>query len=365
VGVAQSGSSVKSFAFAMYSLVAITIVASFVFVHLMGYGFFFFTPEGLALGMRSFPFPILVLFLVGFYTPFPLRVGSVFSVIWIIYVICFLAAWKWRQSFHDVLKRSVSGRVQDAFDNFLFAMPLLSSMCLTAALAIILSQSAVGVETGEPQLPPNAHEAFLNLAYAPLIEELAFRLVPIGLLIVFYVFLAGRNVGTLSAVRGRLRLVVFAFIYPEGAKRMAGLRNVGEHGVWRGISPLEWAMIVAASAIFGLAHVLSPVGWEVGKITSTFVQGVFFAVTYIAYGFEAPILLHWYFNYYFYFFDPKVAANFFPATMDLLLVFETLILVLGVLGWVAFAAEGFRRLRTRKRSVEQLSIQPISAAQSL
>jgi len=355
VTLAQPNSLIKGFAFALYGLVSVIIVASYLFVHLMGYGFFFFTLGGLELSVRSLNFPILVFFLVGFFTPAPLHVGTVFLFIWIVYSLCFFFAWKWRRGFHTAFAKSSSVELHKIFKNFLFAMPLLSSMVLTAALAIIYSQGAVGVETGMVQLPSDPHEAFLDLAYGPLVEELAFRLVPIGLLIVFYVFLLGKNIKGVSAVGNRVKLFFMAFFYPEGAKRMAGLPNVSEHGVLKGISPVEWVMIVVTSAVFGLAHVLFPSGWEVGKITSAFVQGFFFAVTYVAYGFEGPILLHWYFNYYNYFFDLEVAEGFFLATVELLSVIEIMTIILGIVGWAAFGIAGLRKLVGLKR---QQPVQP-------
>jgi membrane protease YdiL (CAAX protease family) len=347
--------SMKKVALILYSSVVLMIVASFLLVLLIGYGFFFFTLGGLTLSMRSISFPVLVMFLVGFSTPL-LRVGIVFSLIWMIFAVCFLAAWRWRDSFHGVFRRSVSGDSRGILNNFLFAMPLISSMSLTAALAIIYSQSSVGIETGEVRLPSNVHEAFLDLAYAPIYEEFAFRLVPIGLMMVFYVFLAAKSTDALSSAGNRLRMFFLAFIYPEEAKRASGLPTVRKHGIWKGLSLLEWTVIIVTSAIFGLAHVLPPGGgWEVGKITSAFVQGLFFAVTYVAYGFEAPILLHWYFNYYFFFFDPAIAENFFPGAVDLLSVVEVMILVLGVVGWAVFASIGLRRLRqSRMRQMDQL-----------
>lgn len=353
----QPDSFVNRFVFALYSLVVFVIVASYLLVHLMGYGFFFFTPEGLTFSTRSLSFPVLIFFVFGFDTPFVLRVGAVFSAMWLAYVVCFVAAWRWRESFYTVFGKAVS-KMRRVFDNFLFAMPLLSSMALTAALAIIFSQSAVGVETGEPQLPPNVHEAFLNLAYAPLIEEFAFRLVPIGLLVVLIVFLGRRNLKASPGFGSRFKLFFFSFLYPEGAKRAAGLPTVSEHGLLRGISVPEWIAIVGTSVFFGLAHVLSSIGWEMGKITSVFVQGFFFAVTYVAYGFEAPILLHWYFNYYFYFFDPKVAESFFPAAIDMISVIELLTLVLGIVGWVFFVLEGVRRLLRRQKERRRKPLLP-------
>jgi len=142
---------------------------------------------------------------------------------------------------------------------------------------------------------------------------------------------------------------------------MAGLPTVGEHGLLRGISVPEWVAIIGTSAFFGLAHVVSPTGWETGKITSAFVQGFFFAVTYVAYGFEAPILLHWYFNYYNYFFIVEIAESFFPAAIDLLSVIELLTLVLGIVGWGYFVLEGVRRLlRRQKRKHSQPLLPPVT-----
>jgi len=340
----------------------LVILASYLLVHLMGYGFMFFTSGGLALSMRSFNFPVLILFLLAFIIPIPLRVGAVFSFAWIVYSLCFVAAWKWRQSFHIAFRRPASVGWRQIFSNFLLAMPLLSGMALTAALAIIYSQSAVGIETGIPQLPSDPHEAFLDLAYAPLIEELAFRLVPIGFLLVLYIFLLGKDLRRVSTIGNRLKLFFLAFAYPEGAKKMSGLPNTGEHGVLRGISPIEWTMILVTSVIFALAHVLSPVGWEIGKVTSVFVQGFFFAFAFIAYGFEAPILLHWYFNYYFYFFEPEVAERFFPATIGLLSSIEVLIFVVGVLGWVAFVIAGARKFLQLKKKPVQPVVPPVASS---
>ena len=347
--------SFKTVALVSYCIVTLIIVASFLFVHLLSFGFFFFTSSGLAFSTLPFHFPVFVFFFFGDYSPF-FRAGDVFTVIWVIYAVCFVAAWRWRQSFHGVLKKALSG-ARDVFGNFLFSMPLLSSTALTAAVAIIYSQRAFGVGTGEPPLPSNAHEAFLQLAVSPLFEEFGFRIVPVGLVVVIFVLAAGKSLKSSSASGSRLKLFFLAFIYPEGAKKMAGLPTVGERGLLRGLSSLEWFIVVVSATVFGLAHVLSP-GWEIGKITSASVQGFFFAVAYIAYGFEAPILLHWFFNYYFYFFDQAVAESFFPGAINLLSDIELLMLVLGVAGWIYFVWEGLRRVLGRKKKVREQPVLP-------
>ena len=361
MAIGKSKSFSRTLFLTLFILAVFVTVASFLLVLLMGYGFVFFTSEGVALSMQSGAFPVLLfLFLIVFYTP-PLPIGTVFGFIWIVYVVCFVAAWKWRESFHSVVSKSFSRPFRSLFGNFLFIMPLISSMVLTAAWAIISSQEFVGVPTGQAIFPPEMpqQEVFLNLAYAPVIEELGFRLIPIGLFIMFYVFLYGKK-----STSGGFKPFVASILYPEGAKRMVGLRNVSEHGFWRGISGGEWAMVLVTSVVFAFAHIISGIGWEPGKVTSVFVQGFFFAVTYLVYGFEAPILLHWFFNYYLFFFDPDILSKFFPATDPILTLVELVILGLGVAGWVAFAIVGLRKL-IRRPEKEQMPPVPVSPEATL
>lgn len=327
------------------------VVASYWFVLMIGYGFVFFTPEGVSVGMEPFPAYFLLFFVVGFYIP--VEASAVFSLLVILYVLCFTAAWKWRESFHSVLRKSFSLSFRSFFKNFLLVMPLISSMVLLAVMGIIYAQDLLGVQTGQPIWGAGTpkQQIFLELAYAPFAEELGFRLIPIGLFMILYVFMMGRTIGV-----GGLRLLVASVLYPEGAKRAAGLPNVSEHGILRGISKGEWIMIVSTSVLFGFAHLLSGIGWEVGKITSVSLQGFVFALTYIAYGFAAPILLHWFFNYYLFFFDPEIVSEFFPTADPVLLAIETVIIVLGIVGWAAFTAAGIRRLAklsTAKQEVSQ------------
>jgi membrane protease YdiL (CAAX protease family) len=86
---------------------------------------------------------------------------------------------------------------------------------------------------------------------------------------------------------------------PELAKAKMGYRNVRADGFPRGISPVEWVLILLTSLVFGLAHFLAGSGWEAGKVSTAFLAGFVFAIMYVAYGAYASILLHWFFNYYF------------------------------------------------------------------
>jgi len=346
-------SSSRVFFLTLFILAVLVVVASYLFVLLISYGFIFFTSEGLSLIMQTRSLPVLLLFfLIGFYTP-EVQVGAVFGFLLTVYVLCFIVASQWRERFSSVIEKLLSRPFRSLFNNFLFAMPLLSSMIVMAAWVIIFSQEAVGIPTGQLVFPPDIslQEIFLSLAYAPIREELGYRLVPLGLFTLFHVFLTGRNVAG-----KRMKLFFASFFYPDGAKRLTGLRNVGEHGFWRGISTGEWAMVLITSVVFGYAHVISGIGWEAGKISSVFVQAFFLAIAYLVYGFEAPILLHWFFNYYMFFFDPDVISRFFPSAEPIFIILELIIMALGIVGWTSFAVYALRRWRKRRTAVEKKEV---------
>jgi hypothetical protein len=342
----------KTFFLTLVIIIVLLIIVSYVLTMLIGPELFFFTSEGLALSTQFLYFHIFLFLFIGFYIPFALPAGIVFFSLWCIYALCFIMAWKWRESFHKVVRKSFSRPLRSIFNNFLFAMPIISSMTLTAALAIIYFQEVTGVPTGQPQLPSNIYEILLVLAYAPVVEEIGFRLIPIGLIVIIYVFLTSRkNRSSLEGLNS-FKLFFTALIYPENAKKMVGLKTLSEHGFWKGTSRGEWVMILVTSAFFGLTHVLSG-GWEAGKFTSVFVQGLVFALSYVAYGFEAPILLHWFFDYYLFFFDPEIVGKLLLAT-DILSIVEIVTLIVGILSWVAFAVAGFRKL-LRSKTKEKVS----------
>jgi len=141
---------------------------------------------------------------------------------------------------------------------------------------------------------------------------------------------------------------VFSFLYPDGAKNVIGEKTVALNG-FNGISRREWIMMLITAIIFGVAHIVSGIGWEIGKVTSTFVQGFVFAIVYLAYGFQAPILLHWFFNYYSYTY--YLSTQYFPNTVDIFAWSEFITLMLGVLSLIGFAILGLRKIKSSKKAL--------------
>lgn len=334
----------------------VVLVASYFLAMFLGLQLFFFTSEGRALSTHAYPLPIFLFLLFQVELPIVLSLGYVFLFIWAVYVLCFLVGWVWRESFHNVIKNAFFRPFSRLFGSFLFVLPILASMLLLGVIAVqYFQESTLGIPTGEPALPENSFETFFLLAYSPLIEEIGFRLSPIGLFLIAYVFWAVKKLVAEFSSKRLLKLFFVALVYPEKAKRMVGLRNVEADG-FRGISMAEWVMVLVTSLIFGLAHLLSGIGWEIGKVTPTFIVGLVFGLAYLAYGFQAPILLHWFFNYYFYTYE--LATDLYPSTFSIEVLISFLTVVVGIFGLLALLAMGLHRVFGKKevQEMEHFSI---------
>jgi len=115
-------------------------------------------------------------------------------------------------------------------------------------------------------------------------------------------------------------------IYPDDAKGKAGLPNIVSNG-WRGIHWADWLALISVSTIFGLEHFWSGSGWGPGKVLTAGLSGFVLALTYVAYGPYADILLHWFFNFYVFVFGTYV-----PLILDVLVFLG--VLALGVWGFI-------------------------------
>jgi len=334
-------------AFGRLLKVAFIILVSFLVV-----SYFFAMPLGLELflfeNISTQYSPTSLFSVTIFWTPLHISFGLAFSFLFGVYLLCLVAAWRMRGGFHRAIRNAPSRPLGDTLKNFLFAMPVITSMTLVAVDAIHYLQESHGFPTGEPPISKDPMLALLQLTISPLIEEVVFRIIPIGAFLIIYLLMLGRRKEPLTRWRERLKVSLLALLYPEKAKRLLGLGTVDDSGFRAGISLDEWVMVLLTSVIFGLAHYGGT--WEAGKITSTFVQGFAMGLSYLLYGVQAPILLHWFFNYYRYTFS--LAAGIHPGIRPFYLLNETLIMTLGMLGWLAIAVLGARKVAVVGKSVE-------------
>lgn len=283
-------------------ILALASAASYFISMVLGPVLFFSTSDGLSLAARHIhDLPIEIFMIIPIPIPLTISFGLLFMVIWAAFVICFLFAWWSRGGFIKSLHEVLTSSVTAAKTNFLFLMPLIASGLLVATELIQSFQETQGVQTGSLNFPPatNQYLILLNLAYAPLDEEFAFRITSIGIVIGIFLLIRYQHDAKLSGAKNRIKLLLLAMLSPERAKAKLGYKNVETNGFLHGISLLEWILILATGFAFGSAHYLLGGGWEIGKVSTAFLAGVAFGVAYVAYGAYADILLHWFFNYYF------------------------------------------------------------------
>lgn len=261
--------------------------------------------------------------------------GFAFTFLITLYALCFVLAWKQRNGFHNVIRSLFSKPVGFYMKNSLFALPVLSSLTYIAVDTIHSFQESQGIPIGKPPLPKDPLLAFFELSLSPLAEEITYRIVPLGVFLAVRLLTLAKDQESLMSWKNRLKVCLAAFASPEDAKRELGLRTMEESGFWRGISRDEWVMILFTTVFFALSHYFFTSTWDVGKIASTFVQGLIWGLAYLTYGIQAPILLHWFFNLYLYTYALTAIVH--PNLSFLSFLSGKLTLGLGVLGFLTFA----------------------------
>ncbi len=330
----------------LVKLFLIIIVLITVFFYLLaiflGPVMFYFTLQGINVSVRNLTYlPVWFFTIVGFNIPVNLNYGIVFLFLWSILIVSFVVAWKQRENFHKIIRESVKKSVKNFFSSSLFAMPIITSMTLIAVIAIQSFQEVGGIPTGTPPLQGEPFLDFFELSYAAVAEEIGFRIVPIGTFVVAYLFWTGKKVRTFS-FKQKLRLLLVAPFFPDGAKKMVEVKTVDEYGVLGGISLGEWGIVLFTSIIFGLAHIIPGGSWEIGKITSAAVTGLVLGLSYLVYGFQASIIIHWFFNAYTDTFF--LLSEIYPILTPFANAVVIFTFVLGILAWAAMAILGYSKL---------------------
>jgi len=267
------------------------------------------------------------LFVYPIITSIPINLLLLTDFCLIVYIACFVAAFRSRDGFMNSLRKlRITGRVNFR-SNWLVSMPLASCALLLVVLATTLLLARSGLPSGTlcNPCPPEA-ELYALLGYSPISEEIAFRITTLGLLVAMIVLLKkyepirrasptpvrslsggiSSSPGPRRAVRRSIKSIIGAFsliglslLVPESAKNRVGIATISEKG-WRGLHWIEWIFLILTSSWFGLAHVVARgSSWEFGKAFTAAVSGFALGIAYLAFGAYAAILLHWFFDFYF------------------------------------------------------------------
>jgi hypothetical protein len=143
------------------------------------------------------------------------------------------------------------------------------------AYVVDILVAAGGVQIGG--LTGDTLSLFFSTTSAPLIEEFGFRVCIIGIVALL-----------LSKERSR-RALLEALWRPASTYEKEEIR-AGK------VFALAAALVISA-IIFGLLHILSGSGWEIGKLPEATYGGLVLGYLYIKYGFHVAVLTHWGIDY--------------------------------------------------------------------
>lgn len=154
---------------------------------------------------------------------------------------------------------------------------ILGTVVLVTSIIIELIQSSMGIETGMLEAE-NQYIFFLGAMNAPLSEEIGFRVFIIGLASLIIYLIKTREIN-----------VVEAFISLIEPYKIHHDKTV--------ISTL-YKLVVIQAILFGFAHLLGGGGWDIGKVTTASIAGLYLGYLFVKYGVTSSILGHSYFNIY-------------------------------------------------------------------
>ncbi len=168
------------------------------------------------------------------------------------------------------LKRSIGDKrpLEDVF--------LYGSVTLVITFMIEFIQSLFGIETGSLE-SENQYIFILSAMYAPIAEEIGFRLSILGFISAILLLINGDEIS--------LKKLFKSLIHPYSIHRDSTIKTL-------------YIFVVFQALLFGLAHILSGGGWEIGKVTTATVAGIYLGYLFVKYGLTTSILGHGFFNIY-------------------------------------------------------------------
>jgi membrane protease YdiL (CAAX protease family) len=145
------------------------------------------------------------------------------------------------------------------------------SIIIVLSAAIDIVQQSVGIKT---TLPPFENDLLqlLSVTFAPLVEELGFRIILIG--------------------------IPLFLLYSHKASSRHFFKSLWHPSVNLPISDSKKAItiIVVVGVFFGASHIISE-QWSEGKFVQATMSGIILGWVYFRYGFVASLLIHWATNY--------------------------------------------------------------------
>ncbi len=229
-------------------------------------------------GNITYEYPInsLGLFLagIGFELPVEFELGDGFIVLWCVFLILFTVSFLGpKKSFVTVLQSMVLEGKYQIQDNYVVVIIKWFSILIIISGIIISVQEFFGISTAQP-IGSNQLVQFFDVSLAPIIEELGFRVILIGL-----------PLFALYSHKSSLRFLVKSLWKPWKNLHIVNLR-------------VALLVIVVVGILFGMAHVILGETWSTGKFAQAAASGIIIGWVYFRYGLAPAILIHWATNYF-------------------------------------------------------------------
>ena len=253
---------------------------------------------------------------VGFQVPVEFELGDGFIVLWCLFLILFtVAIFGPKKNFVNVLQSIISaGKYHQLQDSYIITAIKWFSILVVVSGVIISVQEFFGISVEKIEAP-NQLIQFFQLLLAPLIEEIGFRVMLIGL-----------PLFALYSYKSSFRLFVKSLWRPSHHLRITDLKK-----------PL--LIIIIVGIFFGVSHVITGETWSAGKFAQATVSGLIIGWVYFRYGLAPAILIHWAANYFIYSYAYIVAdINKIPVetafTHSLLYMLELMLIATGIISIV-------------------------------
>ena len=256
-----------------------------------------------------------------------LGIGDVFVVVWVTFLILFvISSMGPKKNFIRVLSPIMSGSYESEDGSYLVQAIKWFAIIVVLSGLIDLAQQGLGI-TITPPVFENDLTGFLGITVAPLVEELGFRIILVGIPL----FL-------LYSHRASARLFFKSLWNPSANLPITNQKKA-------------IILVVLVGIMFGAAHVLSD-QWSNGKFAQAAMAGIIIGWVYYRYGFVAALLIHWATNYVVYSFAYLVASINETRVMDsfshsLIQTIEVIIVLTGALA-IALSILEYKKSRLAK-----------------
>jgi len=224
----------------------------------------------------SFEYPLRELELFSSFSdifPFEISIGDVFIALWLLYSVFFaIAILGPKDEFLKTLSSFLSLGKLKTKSNYLVSITKWYSILILISALITFIQEEFGVYTTPPDTENDLIQ-FFYVTLAPLVEEIGFRVILIGLPL--YAFYSNR-----TSVKHFLR----SLWSPDSLHIYNSKRAI--------------ILIVLVAVLFGLSHILSGEPWSNGKFAQATASGIILGWIYFRVGLIASILVHWATNYF-------------------------------------------------------------------